>query len=112
MKNYKTIVIAILLFVTTNLVAQTKNSIDTVNIKTSAQCEMCKEKIENALVFEKGIKKDELNMQTKIITVVYKPAKISTAGIREIISKTGYEADNVKANEKAYSKLPACCKKP
>ena len=31
--------------------------------------------------------------------------------IREVISKLGYDADNVKADNDAYNKLDGCCKK-
>jgi len=83
-----------------------------IKIKTSAQCDMCKERIEEALAFEKGVKKSELDMETKIITVTYKKGKATPESIRKAISKTGYDADDVKADPKAYSKLDACCKKP
>lgn len=85
---------------------------ETVKIKTSAQCGMCKDRIEEALAFEKGVKKSELDLDTKIVTVSYKPAKTSVDKIRKAITKVGYDADDVPSDKKAYSKLPACCKKP
>jgi len=83
-----------------------------IKIKTSSQCDMCKERIEEALAFEKGVKKAELNIETKIVTVSYKKGKTDPAALRKAISKVGYDADDVVANKDAYSKLPACCKKP
>jgi copper chaperone CopZ len=84
---------------------------DTLKIKTSAQCEMCKERIENALAYEKGIVNSNLDLKTKIVTVVYKPSKTNSDKIKMALSQVGYDADDVKADPKAYSKLPACCKK-
>jgi len=86
-------------------------SSDTLKIQTSAQCEMCKERIETALAYEKGVVSSDLEMNTKIITVVYKPAKTNADKIKAAISWLGYDADDVKAGLKAYNKLPACCKK-
>ena len=63
------------------------SKLEEIKIKTSSQCDMCKERIEEALAFEKGVKKS-------------------------VISKVGYDADNVMADPKAYAKLDACCKKP
>jgi len=83
-----------------------------VKIKTSAQCDECKDRIEEALAFEKGVKKSELDLETKILTVTYKPNKTTPENIRKAIVKVGYDADEVKAETKAYGKLPACCKKP
>lgn len=85
---------------------------ETIKIKTSSQCDMCKERIEEALAFEKGIKTAELDVETKIVTVRFKKGKTSPEKIRKAISKVGYDADDVAADKKAYAKLDACCKKP
>jgi len=83
-----------------------------IKIKTSSQCEMCKERIEEALAFEKGIKDSDVNVEKQIVKVNYKKSKTSPEKIRKAISKAGYDADDIIADPKAYGKLPACCKKP
>jgi periplasmic mercuric ion binding protein len=82
-----------------------------VKIKTSAICEMCKERIERNLSFEKGVKEANLNVETKVVTVIYNPGKTDIAKLKANISKTGYDADELTADEKGYNKLPGCCKK-
>ena len=82
-----------------------------VNIQTSAVCGMCKERIETNMSFEKGVKKVELDSDTKIVTIGYDPRKTDADKLRTAISKIGYDADDVKADPVAYEKLPACCKK-
>ena len=72
---------------------------------------MCKMRIEEALAYTKGIKKSELNVETKIATIFYNPKKTDIQKLREAIAKVGYDADEVLANQKAYDELPACCKK-
>ena len=84
----------------------------TAEIKTSAQCDMCKETIEKELNLTKGIKSAVLDVKTKIVTVTYKEKVITLDEIRNIISNIGYDADLVPANRKKYAKLPKCCKKP
>ncbi|MDP1623608.1 MAG: heavy metal-associated domain-containing protein [Bacteroidales bacterium] len=84
---------------------------DTVAIKTSAVCGMCKDRIEGGLVFEKGVKSALLDVETKMATVVFNPAKTSPEKLRKTISMLGYDADTLAANTAAYNKLPACCKK-
>jgi len=81
-----------------------------IKIKTSAQCEKCKATIEKALAFEKGVKSSDLNVNTKVCTVKYDPAKTTPDKIRIAISKAGYDADAVKADPKSYAKLSPCCK--
>ncbi|OJJ23139.1 MerP protein [marine bacterium AO1-C] len=83
----------------------------TIEIKTSSQCEMCKERIEKAMAYEKGIKSAVLNVESKILTVTYKTRKTNPDKIRKAVSKVGYDADEVPAWKKAYDKLPACCQK-
>ncbi len=83
-----------------------------IEIRTSAQCDMCKERIEEALAFEKGVKKAELDVDSQIVTVTYKKDKTNPEKIRKAISRVGYDADDVPADPKAYAKLDACCKKP
>ena len=82
-----------------------------VKIKTSAICEMCKERIERNLAFEKGVKESSLDLNDKVVTVKYNPKKTDVSKIKANIAKTGYDADDVTADEKGYSKLPGCCKK-
>jgi len=90
---------------------ETPKGTEVIEIKTSAICGMCKEKIEKEISFTKGVKKVTLNKSTKILTVYYNPKKTNPQNIRLNVSKIGYDADDVKADEKAYNKLSDCCKK-
>jgi copper chaperone CopZ len=82
-----------------------------IKIKTSAQCEECKERIEKNMAFEKGVKAVNLNLEDKVLTVTYKSNKTTPQKLREALSEIGYDADDVAADPKAYAKLPACCQK-
>ncbi|HLG02973.1 MAG TPA: heavy metal-associated domain-containing protein [Bacteroidia bacterium] len=114
MKNFPFIsFIALMLIfcVGTSLSAQTaatsKNS--TVKIKTSAECDMCKEKLEKEVGLLKGVKKAELDLTSQVLTVDYNPKKVTPEKIREVIAGMGYDADDVKANNRARQKMPKCC---
>ena len=80
-----------------------------VEIKTSAVCEMCKEAIESDLVFEKGVKEVNLDVDTKVLTVVYNEKKTDPVTIRKRVAKVGYNADDIKRDPEAYENLPMCC---
>ncbi len=94
-------------FLISNAIAQDS----TIVIKSTAQCGECKDKIENALNFEKGVKSSSVDVETKDVTVVYNAAKTSPEKIRIAISKAGYDADTIPADPKAYSRLKPCCTK-
>ena len=85
---------------------------DTVNITTSSLCSNCKKAIEHNLSFEKGVKSAIVDIDTKILTVVYDQKKTNPEKIRIAVTKTGYDADSLKADPKAFNKLPECCKDP
>lgn len=82
---------------------------EVVKIKTSAICKMCKARIERDLSLSKGVNDAKLNLDSKVVTVAYNPAKTSKADIKAAISKIGYNADDVLADAKSHSKLPECC---
>lgn len=112
MKNLKMIAAAfIVLFITGSISAQTAKTSE-VDIKVSSQCSMCKETIERTLAFEKGVTKSNLDLETHTVKVTYKTGKTTPEAIRKAISFAGYDADEVAADPKAYSKLSDCCKKP
>lgn len=108
MKKYLVILIGMMLM--TNTFAQEKKSkLETVVIQTSAECGDCKDRIEEALNYTKGVKFAELDLETKKVTVKFVPSKITLQQVKEKISSIGYDADEVKAVPEAVQKLPACC---
>lgn len=84
---------------------------DTLRIHTSAQCDMCQKRIEEALAFAKGVKYAKLDVDSKVVTVAINPKKTNAAAVKAVINKTGYDADDSPADPAAYEKLHACCKK-
>ena len=111
MKTLKTSILSLIMLVFFSATAMSQNK-ETIKIKTSAQCDMCKQRIEKELGYVKGVKKANLDLSTKEITVVYNPKKTSPEKIRTAISNIGYDADDIKANNRSYGNLPGCCKKP
>ncbi len=103
----KNVIICLLLFSFTSFAGPK----ETVKIKTSAICEMCKERIEKNLTLTKGVKKAELDLNDKVISVTYDAGKTDVAALKKAIVEVGYDADDVAADGKAYEKLPSCCKK-
>ncbi|MDD2963786.1 MAG: heavy metal-associated domain-containing protein [Bacteroidales bacterium] len=103
----------VMLMFSTITLAQAQNKKGTeLKIKTSAQCGMCKDRIEKAMAYEKGVFESDLNLEDKTLTLRYNPKKTSPEKIRKALNDVGYDADDTKADQKAYSKLPDCCKKP
>ncbi len=82
-----------------------------VKIKTSAVCNMCKARLERNLGLSKGVKEAVLDVRSKVMTVRFHPGRTSPEELRSVISRTGYDADEIAAVQKAHDKLPRCCRK-
>lgn len=85
----------------------------TVKIQTpTAQCEECKKRIEEYLKYEEGVTKVVVFPKSKYTSVTYLADRTNIENIKTAIANAGYDADDVKANEEAYNKLPKTCKHP
>jgi len=109
--NNSKLVIALMLFFTMftalSADAQSKNT-QSATFKVWGNCGMCKKTIENSLKI-KGVSKADWNMETKMITVVYNPKKISLAQIHKKIAAAGYDTELETASNKVYNNLHGCC---
>lgn len=82
-------------------------------IKTpTVQCEQCKDRIEKFLAHQYGISTVKVDYKKKITTVTWLTDRTNIEIIKAAIANAGYDADDVSADERAYKKLPKCCKKP
>lgn len=112
-KNLKTMIalFAIILISQSSVMAGKKKEVKEIKILTTAVCGMCEDRLEHNMKFEKGVTAVDLDLPSKIITINYRADKTNPDKLRKAISNIGYDADKVPANQKAYDKLPACCKK-
>jgi periplasmic mercuric ion binding protein len=112
MKKIKHVLMAFILVITatTGIFAQAKQE-EEIKIKTSAVCKMCKATIEKNLAYEKGVKEATLDVPSQIVTVTYNPKKTDAARIKKAINESGYDADQLPADSRAYDRLEDCCKK-
>ncbi|MBT9393877.1 heavy-metal-associated domain-containing protein [Hymenobacter sp. NST-14] len=92
--------------------AKTKGpATETLQLKTSAVCDMCKARLEKSLAYEKGVQQASLDVPSKVLTVTYRPDKTTPEALRSAVQKTGYDANDQTADARAYERLPECCKK-
>ena len=83
-----------------------------ITVKSSVVCDMCKNTIEKGLAFEKGIKRVLVDVEANTIYVKFNEEKLTEENIKEMISKLGYAAGDVKPMKEAYNNLHGCCKMP
>lgn len=91
--------------------AQDKKKLESVAIRTSAVCGMCKKTIMEDLMYAKGVKHVEVDLDAGIIHVDFDPRKTDADGVRVAVTRIGYQADELPADPKAFKALPACCQR-
>ena len=112
MKTLKIMMLVLITGLTMQSVSAQSEKNTEIDIKVSSQCNECKETIEKAMAFEKGIKSAVVDLETNTVKVTYRMGKTTPEKIRKAISEAGYDADDIAANPKAYENLSDCCKKP
>jgi len=89
------------------------SSVDEIIIETpTTQCGMCKKTIESNLMTIKGVKSANVDISNYQTIIKYKPDKVDLKDLELAISKSGYQANNIKADSMVYKKLPYCCLLP
>ena len=77
-------------------------------IKVWGNCGMCKKVIEKA-ARSAGATAANWNEDSKDLKVSYAVNKTSATKIQEAIARSGYDTQDMTADNTAYSKLPGCC---
>jgi periplasmic mercuric ion binding protein len=116
MKNLlkSTIVLFIVFLISNTAFAQKTNQ--KAVIKTTLNCDHCKEcetcglKFKTEILKIKGVKMYELDDKAMTFTVYYNAKKTNLQTIKVAISKLGYDADDVKATQEGLATLDGCCK--
>jgi periplasmic mercuric ion binding protein len=116
MKNLlkSTIVLFTVFLISNTAIAQKSNQ--KAVIKTTLNCDHCKEcetcglKFKTEMLKIKGIKMYEIDDKKMTFTIYYNSKKTTLQAIKEGISKLGYDADEVKATLEGLATLDSCCK--
>ena len=81
-----------------------------ITLNVSGNCGACKKRIVKAAESIEGVTDAAWDKKTKVFTAVYDDSKVKPDAIKKAIAAAGYDADDVKGNDEAYSKLPDCCR--
>ena len=78
-------------------------------IKVWGNCEMCKKKIEKSAK-SAGAITASWDADKLELVVNYDENKTTNLKIQQAVAKSGYDTQDVVADDKDYNKLPGCCK--
>jgi Cu(I)/Ag(I) efflux system membrane fusion protein len=80
-----------------------------ISFGVSGNCEMCKDRIEKAVLSLKGIKSATWDIKTKQITVEFNNSEVKPEAMQKVIAEAGHDTKLYKADDKVYNSLPQCC---
>lgn len=78
------------------------------SVKVWGNCGMCKQVIEEAAV-KSGASTANWDKNTKVLVVEFSDQQTDLKKIQMSVAASGYDTQEYKANDKAYSNLPGCC---
>ena len=82
---------------------------DEAKFFVNGACEMCKENIETAASGVKGVAHAVWDKEAKELTMHYDAKKVNPEKVQKAITETGYDAGDLRADDKVYADLPECC---
>jgi len=83
-----------------------------ISTPTLQPCDKCKEQIEFFIGKTDGVISVKVDVKRKTVTVAWLTDRTNKEYIKTAIANLGFDADDIEAEEYAYKRLPACCKKP
>ena len=100
--SFYTILVCTILF-NTPILAQQKET-----IKVWGNCGMCKKTIEKAAK-DAGAISAHWNVETKELAVNFAEKKTSNLKIQQAVARSGYDTQDLTANDSTYNQLHGCC---
>jgi copper chaperone CopZ len=81
-----------------------------VTLKVSGNCGSCKKRIVKAANTVEGVSEASWDKTKKVFTATIDDAKTNVETVKKAILEAGYDVEDAKGNDEAYSKLPDCCR--
>lgn len=106
----KILLIIAILFIGVSTQAQKKNKNAKITFEVNGICEMCKDRIEKAVLKTKGVKFCSWSIETHQLSLIMDERKVDELTIHKNIAAVGHDTKKVKATDEAYNNLHGCCK--
>jgi copper chaperone CopZ len=81
-----------------------------ITLKVSGNCGSCKKRIVKAASSIEGVTDASWDKTKKVFTATIDDTKSNVESVKKVILEAGYDVEDAKGNDEAYSKLPDCCK--
>jgi mercuric ion binding protein len=83
-----------------------------ISLPNLQNCDKCKDQIEFFIGKTDGVISIKVDLKRKTATIAWLTDRTNKEYLKTAIANLGFDADDIEAEEFAYKRLPACCKKP
>jgi copper chaperone CopZ len=94
------LVVLMALLFSVSLAAEAQRERKNVTFSVELHCNNCKMKVERNLAYERGVQDLKVNLNEKTVIVTYDTSRTDVLKLLEAIKKLGFEAKEVKPEEK------------
>lgn len=108
-KLVRYIILVITLSVQAHGVWAQQNQAVSKSFKVLGNCEMCKQRIEEAAYDKLHVTHANWDAKTNQLTVAYDSSRTTATEIQKRVAEAGHDNDQFKAADGVYQSLPACC---
>jgi copper chaperone CopZ len=105
----KLLCIAICVVMVQQLVLAQSSKTETTSFWVAGVCGRCETTIESAMD-TKGVVSADYDLDKELLTITYKPAKITLDNIHHMLNEVGYDTDKSKCSDEQYARVHHCCK--
>ena len=88
---------------------KTDNKPITTTFWVAGVCGMCEKTIE-ATLDTKGVLQADFSLTNNMLTVTYKPKKITESQLHQLLNEAGYDTEKSTCTEEQYARVHGCCK--
>ncbi|MEN8230257.1 MAG: efflux RND transporter periplasmic adaptor subunit [Bacteroidota bacterium] len=80
-----------------------------VMVRVAGNCDMCKERIENAALSVTGVESATWEAESQMLHLNFDAGRTNSAEIQQAVAKAGHDTEDFTAPDKVYDELPGCC---
>lgn len=88
--------------------AQDKNK--KIAFEVDGKCEMCKARIEKAVLGVKGVKYADWSVASHDLSLIIDETKTNSMEIKMALAAVGHDTKELKAKQEVYDKIHPCCR--
>ena len=94
---------------TMEMETETISDIAHTSFTVAGNCDMCKDRIEEAAMSVDGVESAEWDAESQLLHLNYKASEADPEDVQIAIANSGHDTEDYIAPDEVYDELPGCC---